>query len=159
MSSELRRGNNQVALLDPDDRDDVAGLRWRYRPRRDGKPGYVMRWIYSDGKRRISYLQNEIMQPPEGHKVIFLNFNRLDYRRSNLRVVTIQQARRHRLKRGPRMYPKGFKYDRRQKCWIVDLQRNGVRDRLGPFCCLAEAIMAHDRATKEKEIHPRSLQD
>ena len=45
------------------------------------------RYVRVNGKRRLAYLQNEIMQPPEGYEVIFLNRNRLDLVRMRVGMI------------------------------------------------------------------------
>jgi len=73
----LRGG--QTAALDADVFARVSGYSWRL-----GAGGYVVR-TGDDGK--TIYLHREIMIAPTGMLVIFLNADRLDIRRTNLRVV------------------------------------------------------------------------
>lgn len=70
------------AIIDLADLERVQGLRWKYNESRKGEGGYVRS---SDGK---VYLHAYLMQPGEGLQVDHINLNRLDNRRSNLRVVT-----------------------------------------------------------------------
>ena len=67
-------------------------------PRSHRTEAHPKKFVTVNGKRRLSYLHDEIMRPPEGHVVVFLNRNRLDCRRSNLLVVPKEEARRYRRK-------------------------------------------------------------
>jgi hypothetical protein len=142
MDYELKLGNGHVAHLDLHDYMDLADFRWRWRPVRNTNKVQAARYITVNGKRRLSYLQNEIMQPPEGHEVIFLNHDRLDCRRSNLRVVTTEEARKHRRKGRTRRWPAGIRYIKREKLWVAELRREGVRRLIGKFRWQWEAILA-----------------
>lgn len=156
MFDQLNLGDNRFALLDPDDHEDLAHFRWRWRPISNCNEVQAARYITVNGKRRLSYLQNEIMQPPEGHEVIFRNRNRLDCRRFNLRVVTRKVARRHRAKCPYTCGLKGIKYSRREKVWVAELLRNGVRQHVGKFRCQVEAVLAYERTQKEAEAHQQN---
>src|SRR4051794_5542615 len=74
----------QVALVDDADHPLLSDFRWCYRSERDGRQGYAVRHQKTDGKDRLQYLHRQIMDPPEGHEVIFRNHDRLDCRRENL---------------------------------------------------------------------------
>ena len=133
-----------------------ANFRWRSRPVRNTNKVQAARYITVNGKRRLSYLQNEIMQPPEGHEVIFLNHNRLNCCRSNLRVVTREQARKHRRKGRIRRWPPGIRYIKREKLWVAELRRDCVRLLIGKFRNQWEAILALI-ASERSEAKPAQL--
>jgi serine/threonine protein kinase len=54
-------------------------LNARRHPHPQGGTVQAARYVRVNGKRRLSYLQNEIMKPPERHEVIFRNRYRLDH--------------------------------------------------------------------------------
>ena len=92
---QVTLSQGQVALVDDADFPLLADFKWCYRPERNGKQGYAVRHAKVDGKDRLLYLHRQLMNPQSGYEVIFLNHNRLDCQRSNLRVVTTQEARQH----------------------------------------------------------------
>jgi hypothetical protein len=92
---EIPLSQGQAALVDDQDYPLLSEFRWCYRAERDGRQGYAVRHRKVDGKDRLGYLHREILPAPDGYEVIFLNHDRLDCRRANLRVVAKEEARRH----------------------------------------------------------------
>ena len=92
---QIPLSQGQIAVIDDDDSERISQFKWFYRAERNGKPGYAVRNIKVDGKATMRYLHREIMNPTPGHEVIFLNHDRLDCRRENLRAVTTEEARQH----------------------------------------------------------------
>src|SRR5689334_20624839 len=86
--------------------DDVDAEQAQYRWHRNGN-GYVTRTIYSGGGRKnpklkTVYLHSQIIDVPEGFEIDHFDGNRLNNRRSNLRVATraLNQQNRSANKRG-----------------------------------------------------------
>jgi hypothetical protein len=152
---ELSQG--QVALVDDADFHILSQYRWCYRPERDGRQGYAVRHVKVDGKDRLAYLHREIMQPPDGMEVVFLNHDRLDCRRANLRVVSKQEARQHHLRArsNSRSGIKGITFNRGPRTWSVDLYRDGQARRVGTFLTLKDAQDAYEEALRREnpELH------
>ncbi|CEF49060.1 unnamed protein product [uncultured bacterium] len=85
------------------------------------------------------------MTPPPGHEVIFLNFDRLDCRRANLKVVTTSEARRHhRVRRDSKTGVKGVHYNPDGDTWTAVTYRNGSAYVIGTFYTEEEAKAAYD---------------
>jgi hypothetical protein len=139
---------HQVAVVDDQDFPLLVGFRWCYRAERDGKQGYAVRHVKVDGKDRLCYLHRQLMDPAPGHEVIFLNGDRLDCRRGNLRVVTKREARQHHLQARSNSESgiKGISYNRRPGTWSVDIYRDGQAERVGTFLTLQDAKEAHQTA-------------
>jgi hypothetical protein len=85
---EIDLGDDRYAQVSFNDYVDLADFRWFSRPVRNQEGFQAARYVTIDGKRRLSYLHNEIMQPPEGSVVVFLDGDRLDCRPGNLLVLT-----------------------------------------------------------------------
>src|SRR5215469_763187 len=86
---------DQIAVLDDEDFTRLSPFHWCYRGERNGGPGYAMRHVREGKKYRTAYLHREVTGPvPPGHEVVFLNGDRLDCRRVNLRAVPKEEARR-----------------------------------------------------------------
>ncbi len=142
---------NQVALVDDQDYTLLSEHRWCYRPERDGKQGYAVRHTKVNGKDRLLYLHRQLMQPGEGQEVIFLNHDRLDCRRENLRVVSKQEARQHhRVRQDSKTGAKGVRYNVEGDSWSAIIYRNGRCYTIGTFKSQAQAEAAY-RATLGRE--------
>jgi len=119
----------------------------------DGGPGYAMRHVREGKTYRTVYLHREVMGPiPPGHEVVFLNGDRLDCRRVNLRVVTKEEARRlHRRARSNSVSGiKGLTYNPRAHTWSVDLYDHGKCRRVGTFLTQKEAMDAYQDALQRE---------
>jgi hypothetical protein len=137
----------QVALVDDQDYPLLSEFRWCYRPERNGRQGYAVRHRKVDGKDRLCYLHREILPAPEAHETIFLNHDRLDCRRANLRVVSKQEARRHhRVRRDSKSGSKGVRYHPDTHTWSATVYRDGRCYHLGTFYSEGEAVRAYTEA-------------
>jgi hypothetical protein len=135
----------QVALVDDQDHPVLSEFRWCYRAERDGRQGYAARHVNADGKRRLAYLHREVMQPPPGQEVIFLNHDRLDCRRANLKVVTKEQARRHhRVRRDSKSGVKGVRYNPESDSWSAYVYRHGHCYHVGTYYSQEQAQAAYE---------------
>jgi hypothetical protein len=143
---------NQVALVDDEDFPLLSDFRWCYRAERDERQGYAVRHRKTDGKDRLCYLHRQLMDPAPGHEVIFLNGDRLDCRRENLRVVTKREARQHHLQARSNSESgiKGISYNRRPGTWTVDIYRDGRAQRVGTFLTLQDAKEAQQTALRRE---------
>jgi hypothetical protein len=151
---ELSQG--QVALVDDQDFPLLSEHRWCYRSERDGRQGYAVRHVKVDGKDRLAYLHREIMQPPVGMEVIFLNHDRLDCRRENLRVVSKQEARQHhRVRRDSQSGVKGVRYNAESETWSAYVYRHGNAYHVGTFATQYEAERAYEEELRKEnpELH------
>jgi hypothetical protein len=139
----LSRG--QTALVDDQDYPLVSEFRWCYKPERNGRQGYAVRHRKVDGKDRLCCLHREIMQPPPGQEVIFLNHDRLDCRRANLKVVTKEEAcRHHRVRSDSKSGIKGVRFNRETDTWSAYVCRHGHCYHIGTYGSQEQAVAAHE---------------
>jgi hypothetical protein len=143
---------HQVALVDDQDFSQLSAFRWCYRPERDGRQGYAVRHRKTDGKDRPSYLHREIVGTvPPGHEVIFLNHDRLDCRRANLRVVTKEEARRHhRVRSDSRSGVKGVRFNPDGGTWTAVTYRHGRCYQVGTYYTREQAQAAYEAELKKE---------
>jgi hypothetical protein len=143
---------NQVAVVDDADFPLLSDFRWCYRAERDGKQGYAIRHVKLDGKDRLSYLHREIVGTvPPGYEVIFLNHDRLDCRRQNLRVVTKQEARRHhRVRSDSRSGVKGVRFNPDGGTWTAVTYRQGRCYHVGTYFTREQAQAAYEAELKKE---------
>src|SRR6516162_1577812 len=123
---EIPLSQGQVALVDDQDYPLLSEFRWCYRPERNGRQGYAVRHVKLEGKDRLLYLHRQLLQPGPGQEVIFLNHDRLDCRRENLKVVSKEEARRHhRVRSDSKSGVKGVRYNPETDTWSAFVYRGG----------------------------------
>ena len=142
----------QFAIVDDADHALLAGFRWAYRAERDGRQGYAVRHVKVGGKDRLSYLHREIAGPvPPGHEVIFLNHDRLDCRRENLKVVSKEEARRHhRVRRDSKSGVKGVRYNPETDTWSAVIYRHGHCYLVGTYTFKEAAVVAYEAEVRRQ---------
>lgn len=84
-----------------------------------------------------------IINPPRGMIVDHMNHNRLDNRKSNLRICTPTENRQNRIRRG------SVGFDKRWNNWRVRIQYQGKEIFLGNFKTELEARMKLAKSIKE----------
>ncbi len=143
---QIPLSQGQFAIVDDADFPLLSAFRWMYRAERNGRQGYAVRHHKVDGKDRLCYMHRQLMQPGAGQEVIFLNHDRLDYRRENLRVVSKEEARRHhRVRSDSRSGVKGVRYNPEFDTWSAQIYRHGHCYSLGTFRSQQEAVAAYER--------------
>jgi hypothetical protein len=140
-----------IVVLDDDDHARLSVYHWCYRAERHGGPGYAIRHAKIDGKTTTRYMHREIMDPPPGHEVIFLNYDRLDCRRENLRVVTKVDARRHhRVRSDSKSGVKGVRYNPDGDSWSAYTYRHGHCYSMGTSYSQEAAVRAYEAELRKE---------
>lgn len=143
---DLAQGKG-YALVDEEDYERVAQLRWGLHPR-----GYAQRVYYEGGETKAELMHRFIMgEPPEdGLDVDHINGDRLDNRRNNLRWASRSQNLQNSGKReGTTSRYKGVSWFARTGRWQVSIRINGKNYGLGYFTDEEEAARAYDEAAIE----------
>jgi hypothetical protein len=141
----------QVALVDDADYPLLSDFKWSYRPERNNAQGYAVRHKKINGKDRLAYLHREILPPPEGHEVIFLNHDRLDCRRDNLKIVSKEEARRHhRVRRDSKSGIKGVRYNPETETWSAFVYRGGRAYHVGTYYSPEQASAAYEAELRKE---------
>lgn len=99
---------------------------------------------YLDGRMQI--IHRAIMKAPKGLQVDHINGNRLDNRKSNLRLATSQ------INNHNNTVAKGYTYDKRCKIYYARIAVNRKQVHLGSYKTQAEARAAYLQA--KKQYHP-----
>lgn len=151
MKVALSSGN--FALVDSSDAKTVSEYAW------SESNGYAVHTKYLGGgrknmRRKTIHMHRLIMDAPKGMTVDHINGNRLDNRRDNLRVCTIQQNNMNVTKRresvsGMRgVYPFNSGKKVQQK-WIAKIRFNKKLQRIGVFSSKEEAHIAYLARARE----------
>lgn len=112
------------------------------------KAGYAM--FRFPGSKKAEYVHRHIMglTKGDGRVVDHINFNRLDNRKENLRVVTMKQntmKQRKRSKPTSSIY-KGVYLDKRLNKWVAAIGKSPNKKHLGVFLFEEDAARAYNEA-------------
>jgi hypothetical protein len=154
--NRISLSQGQSVLVDDDDYPQLSGFKWSYRAERNGSQGYAVRHWKVDGKDRLCYLHRSILTPPENHEVIFLNHDRLDCRRDNLKIVTKPEARQHhRVRSDSQSGTAGVRFNADSRTWSAHIYRNGRDYPIGTFYREEDAVAAREEALRREnpELH------
>jgi hypothetical protein len=136
---ELPLGNGGVTLLDDEDYARYSAWNWW-----KSGAGYVSRRVRSE--RRTITLSRAIMNAPADLQVDHVNGDRLDNRRSNLRLCTQSQNNANaRMCKGTSRF-RGVHWCSRTRDWIARIRVNGRTKHLGIFVDEVAAARAYDEA-------------
>jgi HNH endonuclease/AP2 domain len=148
---QINLSQNKVAILDDDDFDRFSAFHWCYRGERDGNLGYAIRHEKNGKKYRTVYLHRAIMNPAPGCEVIFLNHDRLDCRRENLRAVTKEEARRHhRVRRDSKSGIKGVRFNPDSGTWSAYVYRYNHAYHVGTYYSEDAAARAYEAELRKE---------
>lgn len=139
---ELNTGD--FAFVDECDVHLIAGNNWYL-----SKTGYVRRAVPRvNGRNATIDMHRLIVECPQGQCVDHVDRNKLNNRRSNLRLATnsLNQANR-RSKRGENSL-KGFTWNRASGKWQASIKKDGKYKHLGMFDTAEDANKAYEQAAK-----------
>lgn len=132
-----------IATVDDADFEHVSQYRWySHKCHDERRPARMTR---EGGRRKVTFLHNEIMRPPAGMVVDHINGDPWDNRRQNLRICTPGENARNRARSRDKNSPfKGvYRHGRRFRALITF---DGERIYLGQFRTAEEAAQAYDTA-------------
>lgn len=145
----------QKTMVDDADYDHLTQWNWHF-----GANGYAVREQHlgmKDGKRirRTVLMHRELVDAPKGLDVDHVNENKLDNRRSNIRLATRSQnkANMRAVKRKDNL-PMGVTFNpspRSKQPYMARVCMNGKSYFVGNFYQLKDAVSAY--AAKKKELY------
>ena len=112
------------ALVDAEDLPDVAQFRWHL------QEGYVCRWLGRKGPTRYERLHRRLLglSVGDGVQADHENRNRLDCRRSNLRVATFAENMQNKASaRGAASAYRGVAYCKTTGKWLAQAKGEGIK--------------------------------
>jgi RNA polymerase sigma factor (sigma-70 family) len=141
---QLSLTNGGSAIVDALDSGRLGSYRWHR---------HAKGFAYSEDRRSGRRLQVRLHHVvvgtvPEGHRVLAVNRNVLDCRRSNLVIVPAWQAY-HQQRARNRTGFKGVSQHAVSGKWTAELMANGTAHKLGLFGSPKAAAMAYDQAARE----------
>ena len=136
------KNSDEPAIVDDSDYEYVSRFRWALHPK-----GYAQRTVAAGLKHRTVLMHREIMNTPKGLQTDHVNLNKLDNRKSNLRVCTSSEN-----KQNQRAYAnnksgyKGVSWNANKKKWTAQIKAGGRVRNLGSFLALEDAARTYDLA-------------
>ena len=123
------------ALIDIEDIDKVKNYKWYL------KKGYVY-------NNKVGRLHRFLMNPPNDMVVDHKNHNKLDNRKSNLRICTVQQNNMNKSKQKGSYSSKykGVDWSKRNKKYRVQIRVNKEKKYIGLYDTELEASIEYDKA-------------
>lgn len=142
---KIQLTQKQVALVDDSDYDYLN--QWNWFALKDKKSFYAARTIRIGKTFKKILMHRLIMSPPDNKQIDHINGNKLDNRRSNLRICSINENRYNQgpLKSNTSGY-KGVSWHIHSKKWIARITVNGNRKFLGYFANKKDAGHAYNKA-------------
>lgn len=139
--------SDDVAIVDPCDHPFLSQWEWRL-----SDTGYAIRNISFNGREYIRRMHRIVSDSPDEIHVDHINRNKLDNRRSNLRLATPRQNSFNRGKnekkaRGVKF--KGVYSNLNCKTFTARIRVDSKHHYLGSFKTEEEAAIAYDAAAKE----------
>lgn len=143
--AEIYLNTGNIALIDDDDLPKVIGYSWyEYK-------GYAVRMSRKhEGKRKMLFLHRLILPSATGMVIDHINRNRLDNRKSNLRISTRKNNNRNRKRiEGASSPYRGVIWRPHAKKWKAYIKSDKKQHHLGYFEKPEEAAMAYNIAAYE----------
>lgn len=146
---EIILSNGAIALVDDEDYERVAALRWSQLPHGYAKSHLVSR---VDGRRvdKGIYMHRLVLDAKPGQQVDHINHDRLDNRRCNLRFCNFSQNQANRSPQWPHRRSSKYKgVSRAPRAWIAGISAGGHTRHIGSFLSEEDAARAYDAAARE----------
>lgn len=135
-----------IALIDDDDYEKLSKIKWYYRK----NEGYAVGNLPSPEKGVYPkvLMHRYIMDAPKGKQVDHINGNKLDNRKSNLRIATASTNKANcGLRKSNTSGYKGVSIQKgRTKKWAAQIKVDYNRIHLGYFYTKEEAALAYNEA-------------
>lgn len=142
MTKSISLPHGEIALVDDEDYERINAHKWHV------SSGYAVRRIAPLAP--TIRMHREVLSAPENMQVDHINRNRLDNRRSNLRIATKAENLRNKvIYQNNKSGYRGVCWKTRDKKWAAQININQKRKHLGFFSSAEEAARAYDKAAKE----------
>jgi hypothetical protein len=127
--------------------DDMHEMYGKYNWTQHTK-GFACRSMKMEGKWKTVFLHRLVMNVPQGKEVDHINGDRLDNKKSNLRICSREDNAKNRMKRYDSQQPfKGIRL--RKGRWEVNLQCDKKAYYLGRYNTAIEAAKVYDKYAKK----------
>ncbi len=139
----IKLTQNKVTIVDDEDFEYLSQFKWHYM-------GYAVRHSTSKFglKRKSIFIHREVINAPDDMEVDHINGDKLDNRKTNLRICTHAENQRNR--KIDKDNKSGYRgVSKHQNKWLVHLILNGKIVFNKTFDTPEEAALAYDEAAKK----------
>ena len=141
---EILLTQGKVALVDDEDFEEISKYKWHV-----NNDGYATRNYWLNQKCYTIRLHRLITKAKSGDEVDHINLNKLDDRKSNLRICSLSENRRNRtIKQNNTSGYKGISFcpEKKKNQWSSRIGINGKRICLGHYGTKKEAAQVYNNA-------------
>lgn len=143
----IQTASGHTILVDDEDYPVLSGMAWHLNNR-----GYVVNTkmiaknMYGKRKTAHTLIHRLLLEPPKEMFVDHINGDKLDNRRSNLRIVTPQQSVHNTGPSARKKYSeyKGVSYHKVNKKWVLNFQRPDGKKMFASFGSEENAATAYN---------------
>ncbi len=148
---QIKLSQNKEAIVDDKDYEYLNQWKWSYHT-----SGYAYRMkhakrVKGETRKGIAYyMHREVMKAPDGKLVDHINRNKLDNRKSNLRLCSQRQNLMNRNK--PSNNTSGYKgvsYCKRDKVWEAYINADNKKEHIGKYKNIKDAVVAYNNRAYE----------
>lgn len=133
------------AIVDAEDYKEISRHKWAYHCN-----GYAFRSKWVNGKNHCILMHRVIAGTPSKKVTDHINGNKLDNRRSNLRVCTIAENLYNQgLRTDNKSGTRGVSWDSRRRLWRARANKFRKEHHIGRFSTLEEAVTARKQAVEK----------
>jgi RecJ-like exonuclease len=136
--------NGIVCLFDIEDYDKIKEYHWH-----QNSDGYVVCNIQRDKKLVTILMHRLVMDAPDDAEVDHIHGNKLDNRKSELRIVAQSDNKKNRsMNINNTSGYKGVSWDKHKQKWVANIQCDGKPFYLGAFTSAYDAHIRYEKAAK-----------
>jgi hypothetical protein len=140
--AEIPLTKGRVAIVDDDMYDYLNQWKWFYHVN-----GYALRTYKENGKSKKERMHRAVINAPSGYDVDHINGNKLDNRKSNLRVATRSQNNYNKsVQSNSTSGFKGVSWSTQKNKWRARIHVDKQEINLGFFEYTIDAVMAYNEA-------------
>jgi len=145
---EISLSKGKVAIVDDEDYERISQWHWHAHHNTIlGTWSAIRKEKDGSGKYHQVFMHNIIMNVPAGFEVDHINHDRLDNRKSNLRICTHKENMfNRRSQNGSRSQYKGVAWHKHNKMWQANITVDRKQIPLGYFKNEIDAAIAYDKA-------------
>lgn len=152
MGKEILLTQGKVALVDDEDYEILSKYNWRYVVTSPGRQGYARAHIYGDDwkDRTDVYMHRVVVSAEDGQMIDHINRDKLDNRKSNLRIATSSQNNSNvtKLATNTSGY-KGVTFYKRTGRWMAQIMIDKKYKCIGYYSSPEDAALAYNEYVHE----------